>query len=147
MFLTSSKLLINKETAFIKEDLDRLPYPEDETYLELTKIEGIIQDDVLKYYIHFGKAISANSAGNILLQQVKPEQLKHFGEVFCDVLNAIYSKDDKSWQPGIIQQTGSYTVYQFGFGKNDGLRSGYNESHSEEIETLIEDKISANHNK
>lgn len=142
MLLTSSKLLINKETAFVKQDLDNLPYPESIKYLELSNTERIIQNDVLKYYIHLGKAITPNSAGNVLFQPVNQKQLKHFGDAFCDSLNAIYSKNNKSWQPGIIQITDSYIVYQFGFGKNNDLKSEYNESFNEEIETLIEDKIS-----
>lgn len=139
---TSPKAVVYHETSIVKADIDNLPYPENKDYLQPTKNESLIIEDVLNYYRHLGKSITPNSAGSILFQNVSQKQLEHFGDVFCDSLNAIYSKVNKSWQPGIIQITDSYIVYQFGFGKNNNLKSEYNESFNEEIETLIEDKIS-----
>src|SRR6185369_8284115 len=54
---TSAESMINLETTCKKEDIDSLPFPEDYSYLELSPSEQIIQDDVLNYYIHLGKAI------------------------------------------------------------------------------------------
>lgn len=142
VIIRSGSCLVLTETEINKRDIDSLPYPEDVSYLNLSKSEKILQNDVLTYYIHLGKAITPNSAGNILFQPVPQKQLKHFGEVFCDALNAIYAKNNKSWQPGIIQITDSYIVYQIGFGENNGLKSQYDDSFNEEIEKLIEDKIS-----
>jgi len=142
VIIRSGSCLVLTETEINKRDIDSLPYPEDDSYLNLSKSEKILQNDVLSYYIHLGKAITPNSAGNILFQPVPQKQLRHFGEAFCDMLNSIYLKNNKSWQSGIIQIKGSYIVYQFGFGKNNGLKSEHNIIFNEEIKTLIEDKIS-----
>lgn len=123
MFLTSSKLLIQSETAFLKEDLDNLPYPENEEYLQLSVSEKILQDDVLDYYIHLGKAISKGSAGAKLNEKVSYTQLEEYGQVFCEWLNPIYEEKDKkgkiiqNWQIGSVYQTENFTIYQFIYGK------------------------------
>ncbi len=142
MLLTSPKLLINKETAFIKEDLDCLPYPENEEYLTLSSTEKILQDDVLNYYIRLGKAISKNSDGAILHKNVGKLELQEYGEVFCNTLNEIYAKNNKSWQLGKVYQTSLYSICQFGFGKNDGLKFQYFDSLDDEIKLLMENQAS-----
>ncbi|MES2108771.1 MAG: N-6 DNA methylase [Bacteroidota bacterium] len=142
MLVTSSKLLIHKETAFVKEDLDMLPFPADESMISLSDEEKFVIDDVLNYYIHLGKSISRRSAGNLLLQKATANQLQSFGEVFCNSLNSLYAKSGKSWQTGNVYYTGPYTVYQFGFGKTGDLNQTIEEISSENISSLIENKLS-----
>lgn len=138
----SASALVKQETYINKEDIESLPFPDDETYLNLSKTETLIQNDVLKYYIHLGKAITSNSAGSVLFQQVTQKQLEQFGAIFCDSLNTIYSRNNKSWQSGKIQQNNYFIIYQFGFGKNEGLISDYKQDFDKEVEALIEDKLS-----
>ena len=116
----SSNCLIQHETAVRKGDILSLPYcPENQEYLRLSKEEKILQDDVLQYYIHSGKAISEKGEGRKLHQKVSEEQLRSFGEVFCSALNPIYAKHGKSWQCGNFYQTEAFTIFQFGYGKNN----------------------------
>ena len=117
----SSSSLVLRETAIREGDILSLPFPKNKEYLGLSESEKILQEDVLKYYIHLGKAIGEKGQGRKLQEKVSQEQLKKFGETFCNVLNPIYAKNGKSWQSGIFYQTQSFTIYQFGYGKNKGL--------------------------
>lgn len=138
---TSSKAVVYHETSLVKEDIDSLPYPEDSGYLCATQTEEIIIDDVLNYYRHLGKAISKNSDGAILHQKVSTIQMKDYGDVFCNTLNEIYAKNNKSWQLGKVYQTSQYSICQFGFGKNGGLKIEYLDDLDQEIKSLVQNEI------
>ncbi len=139
----SSKALVYHETSIVKEDIDNLPYPEDEKYLIPSEEESIIINDVLQYYRHLGKAISKNSAGAVLHQAITDEELQAFGTTYCEVLNDIYAEDGKSWQKGEILQSPTFISYQFGFGKNGGLKSDLKKNTALDFQTLI-DNINSN---
>ena len=118
MFSISSQAMINKETVFIKEDFDNLPFPEDESLLNPSPTEKILQEDVLNYYIHLGKAISEKGEGKKLYEKVQEGQLMEYGQVYCDMLNPIYEQKEKQkWQIGSVYQTDNFTVFQFIYGK------------------------------
>ena len=118
----SSSALVLTETDVNKSEILSVPYsPENEGYLELSETEKILQEDVLEYYIHLGKTISGKGQGRKLHEKVSQEQLKKFGQIFCDTLNPIYAKNSKSWQCGKFSQTQLFTICQFGYGKNKGL--------------------------
>ncbi len=136
----SSKAIVYHETSIVKEDIDNLPYPQDEKYLDTSAGESIIVNDVLKYYRHFGKAITDNSAGKILHNPIGSKELNPFGTAFCEVLNEIYAEDGKSWQAGRLLITPTYVSYQFGFGKNGGLINEIQELPSDEkIQAMLDD--------
>ena len=139
MLSTSSKLLINKETALVKEDIDNLPLPKIDNYLKTSQEESIVVKDLLKYYRHLGKAISQRSAGKILHDLINREELQPFGTVFCEVLNEIYAEDGKSWQAGQVLLTPTYVRCQFGFGKDGGLINHIKDVPEKEIQTLLND--------
>lgn len=143
MLSTSAALLINKETVLRKEDIDTLPYPDDEKYLETSKHESIIVNDVLKYYRHLGKAITKNSGGHILHEPVTQSELETFGETYCDLLNDIYAENGKSWQVGQVIHTSTFISYQFGFGKDGGLQKNFKINAKTDFNTLL-NNIKAN---
>lgn len=119
----SPKAMVYHETSIVKEDIDNLPYPLDEKYLTVSNYEAIVVKDVLDNYRHLGKAITKKNHGYILHKSVAPNELETFGKVFCNVLNDIYAEDGKSWQAGQVLQTPTFISYQFGFGKDDGLKN------------------------
>jgi len=137
--LISGSCMVLTETEINKRDIDALPFPENIEYLNLTKAEKILLEDVLEYYIHLGKAISEKGQGRKLHEKVSQEQLKKFGEIFCEALNPIYSKNDKSWQCGKFSQMQSFTICQLGYGKNEGL--SYERFDHEELENIIKPLI------
>lgn len=138
----SSSCLVLTETDVNKSDFLSLPFPDDLSYLEISKFEKIIQNDVLKYYRHLGKAISKNSAGAILHETITNKELTKFGDSFCAVLNDIYAEDDKSWQKGTITQSPNFISYQFGFGKNGGLQNKKIESSEQDFQFLLNNTTS-----
>lgn len=142
MLSTSSKLLINKETTFVKEDLDTIPFSKRSEQLLLNQFEKLIVDDVLRFNIHLGKAISNKSDGAILHHTVKEKQLLEYGETLCQELNDIYERNGNSWQAGKISRMPSYTVYQIGFGKEGGLKHEFVQNELDKsVETLINNDI------
>ena len=132
IYATSPEAVI-RGTACKKEDIDSLPFPDNKELLQLSKAEKIIQDDVLDYFIHLGKSIAKNRDGAILHQPTIENELLDFGKIYCETLNEIYSKKDQSWQLGKVIHSPMFVSYQFGFGKNDGLKYEYNEEKSDEV--------------
>lgn len=142
MLATSSKLLINKETTIVKEDLDMIPFASSDL-IKISDADQILLDDLLTYEIHLGKAITKNSSGATLHHTVKEIQLKEYGEVLCIELNDIYAKNGNSWQSGKIYRMPSYTVYQIGFGVDGKLTKEFVDSGLDEsIQSLIDNDAS-----
>jgi hypothetical protein len=141
----SSKAGVYHETSIVKEDIDNLPYPQDEEYLEASDYESIIINDVLKHYRHLGKAITKKHDGHILHEPItEPEpELLPFGKIYCDVLNEIYAEDGKSWQVGEVLQTPTFISYQFGFGKDGGLHYDFKVDAEKDLNSLL-DNIKSN---
>ena len=104
----SPRVIVSHETSILKEDIDNLPYPENEKYLIPSKEETIIIHDVLNYYRHLGKSIAKNSAGKILHEPITPKELEAFGATYCHALNDIYAENGKSWQAGQVLQTPNF---------------------------------------
>ena len=140
---TSSESLINLETACKKEDIDSLPFTLSSGKLEMNKFEEILQMDVLNFYIHLGKSIGVRGAGSVLHHKVNAIQLNNFGDVFCNSLNSIYKKNNKSWQAGRIYQNSSFVIYEFGFGEDGKIKHGFLSFDDEsEIKQLVVDELS-----
>ena len=84
----SRQHLISKVTAILKKDIENIPFPVDESEMELSEIEQILVDDVLDYmFDFFNKGEKAK-----VLKPVNDEQLGLFGETFCKVLNTVYDR-------------------------------------------------------
>ncbi|MDX2246184.1 MAG: N-6 DNA methylase [Bacteroidia bacterium] len=143
LMATSSSSLVLTETDVNKSEILTIPFPENKKFLRLSYPEEIIQNDVLKYYIHLGKAISKNNAGKILHDPISSEELEAFGETYCNALNDIYAENGKSWQPGQVLHTPTFVSYQFGFGKDGGLKHEMKTNSEQEFDSLFND-IKAN---
>ncbi|MCC5944087.1 MAG: N-6 DNA methylase [Bernardetiaceae bacterium] len=119
---TSASALILSETAINVADIANLPFPKNESDLQLVETENIILSDMLNYYIHLGKAINKGE-GRILNNKVSPDQLEAYGHVFCNVINSIYEEKDatgntiQKWQIGRVYQSAAYSIYEFIYGK------------------------------
>lgn len=134
---TSSKSAVYHETSMVKDDIDNLPYPQNSSYLQPSKSEIILIDEVLSFYRHLGKAITKNSSGAALHTEVNNNQLREFGEVLCEELNEIYSKNGNSWQQGDVYKTSSFTVCQLGFGPDGKLEYNLLNELDESVEKLL----------
>ena len=141
LLATSPSAMISQE-VIRKTDMATLPFPENEEYSELSETEKILQNDVSEYYVHSGKAVSEKGAGWKLNKKVSTEQLESFGKVFCDVLNPIYAENGNSWQCGKFYQTQSFTICQFGYGKNQGISFQIFDKSDDIVNPLIYDHTS-----
>ncbi len=82
-----SKVFVAKATAILKQDIDALPFPEDEAELDLAFWEKAIIDDVLEYMAPFVR-LGQNS--ELLEQAASKEQLRLYAEMFCRMLGTVY---------------------------------------------------------
>lgn len=124
----SGSCMISTETEINKRDIDSLPFSEDETeldYLKLSESEKIIQDDVLKYYIHLGKSINTGKSGAKLHNRVDISMLKEYGQTFCSLINPTHAENEMFWQVGDVYKTPdeSFVAFQFIFGKGKKVQS------------------------
>lgn len=134
----SPSTLINQETSFKKQDIDTLPFGLQKQGFQFSESEKILQNDTLDYYIHLGKGITRNSAGKILHDPVLSDELRTFGTTYCEALNEIYAQDGKSWQAGEMLQTPNFVRYQFGFGRNGGLKNELRNLDGHKFHSLLE---------
>ncbi|MCY1662585.1 Eco57I restriction-modification methylase domain-containing protein [Chryseobacterium sp. SL1] len=140
----SPSALVGHETSIKKNDLETLPFPDDadSDYLTLSATETVVRDDVLNFYKHLGKSITAGNDGYKLHQVVTSDQLVSYGNIFANELNLIYSNDEQSWQLGRVYQTTLFSICQIAFGKNNTLIHKISDEFDELIMPIIEDKLS-----
>lgn len=98
-----------------QSDILNLPYPENREDMQPGPAEIIVQDDVLNYYITAGK----KSIKSPLNNPVTAEQLRAYGEVFCDTLNPIYAQNGMEWFARGFHLADAAIIYVFCFGKPD----------------------------
>ncbi len=85
--LNGSKALVGKATALSKSDIDSLPYPENETELQLTFWERVLADDTLKYlapYVRLGQK------SDLLTQAADADVLRDYAMLYCRLLGSLY---------------------------------------------------------
>jgi hypothetical protein len=85
--LNSSRSLIGRATAIIKQDIDQLPVPTSNSELDLSFWESAMAEDVLKYmadYIRLGQ----NS--DLLKKKASKDDLKLYADLFVRMLGSIY---------------------------------------------------------
>jgi hypothetical protein len=118
LLATSSSALVSHETAISQNEFLELPLPENAEYLKLSNAEKIIQEDILQYYFHLGKGIK-DGKGIILNQNVTQDQLRVFGEVFCETMNTEHdhTEENRAWQIGEVHETENFIAFQFTFGE------------------------------
>ena len=122
----SSSALVFTESDINQSEILSVPYfPEHKEYLELSETERILQEDMLQYYVHLGKAISEEGQGRKLYEKVTHEQLEEFGKIFCNTINPLHAENNMFWQIGDVYETPEKTciVYQFIFGVKKEYRS------------------------
>lgn len=109
----SGQYMISRATAILKDDIENLPYPENETELDLSDIEKILADDVLDYVLEF-RSLGENSNA---VRPVTAEQLKQFGLTYCRVLNSVYRK----FAPYKHVTSSSYVCFPFYYGEKPDI--------------------------
>jgi hypothetical protein len=132
----SGEFMINKSTSLLKEDIDNLPYPENERELELSNIEKILVDDVLDYMLEFRRKGESSK----ILRNVKPNQLIQFGELYCEILNSVYD----NFKPYPPIETESFICYPFYYQKRPEIEIRNPNSFEENLNKLAVKTIGKN---
>lgn len=83
---TSPEYLVNKSSAFRAADLLDLPFPESPEELDLSSLDEALIDDALMYAAEFKRKGDAA----LIHRRPLPEEMKQFGDFFCQVLGSIY---------------------------------------------------------
>jgi hypothetical protein len=138
--VSSRSGITRSSSTILKNDIMNLPYPEDNLELELLASEKIIRDDVLNYLIEF----SSYGETAKVMRQTTIEDLRQFGNVFCDVLNSIYEENNAIFHLIEIIKTKSFICCVFRYGKktNTNIEPEYSPELEEKIEKLIYNNIS-----
>lgn len=119
LYCISSSCLVMTESDVNKSEILSLPFSDVQNFLELSNSEIIIQNDVLDFYIHFGKAISKNSAGEKFYLKTTSLVLELYGKAFCDLINPLHGEDNMVWQVGDVYtlENERFIAFQFIYGK------------------------------
>jgi hypothetical protein len=128
--------MIGRATAILKKDIESLPYPEDETELELTETEQILVDDVLDYMLDFRR----NGEKSVGEKPVNDYQLQQFSEIYCKVLNSVY----KEFQPYDPLQTNSFICFPFYYKDKPQIMTGSMDELENDLYELIQNNTSTN---
>ena len=132
----SGRYMIGRVSSILKEDIESLPFPKDETELELSEIEQILVDDVLDYMLDFRRK-GENSAGE---KPVNDHQLQQFSEIYCRVLNSVY----KEFQPYDPLQTNSFICFPFYYKDKPQIMTGSMDELENDLYELIQNNTSTN---
>jgi hypothetical protein len=85
--LNGSQALVGKATAILKQDLDALPYPEDEADLGLSFWEAILRDDVLD---HVSEFIRLGQDSPLLKDAADTATLEAYATTFRKLLGSVH---------------------------------------------------------
>jgi hypothetical protein len=132
----SGRYMVGRATSILKGDIESLPYPEDETELELAEIEQILVDDVLDYMLDFRR----NGEKSVGERPVDDHQLHQFSETYCRVLNSVYKK----FQPYKPLKTDSFICFPFYYKDKPQIRTGSMDELEADLYELIQNNTSTN---
>lgn len=131
--LISSKFAVtqNNTTAVVKRDFDSLPFPINNfDELRLSKIETIIQNDIISYWIDYSTGLKN---GLKIFEPSSLKDLKNFGKLYCSQLNSTY--DD--FQAATPIFTDSFICYPFYIGEKPLIELPNKEELEAHLQNLI----------
>lgn len=133
---SSGSYMVSRATAYNKEDIYNLPYPENEDEFEFSELEHLLINDVLDYMVEFRKKGEASS----IMEPVNQEQLIRFGETYCKLLNTIYKK----FKPYPHIETDNFICFPVYFGDEPNLEITDPDQFEESLNRLVYKKIGRN---
>ncbi len=130
IYATSGQILVGKNTAILKEDIMRLPVPDDS--FSLTKIDENIIDNVnihMQEFLRHGEKAKILKPLNDLILEIKL-----YGEEFTYILNNLYSDGNKFFK--------LTDIIEFGNKEFVGAIFSYDSEEKDEPVILFESEIS-----
>jgi methylase of polypeptide subunit release factors len=110
IMVISGSIKIGRVTAFIKKDIDHLPFPEDQGKLKISQADQILINDIINFQLQ--------EKGE-LLEKVTKKHLMEFANIFCKTLNSVYKADEKSFRLFKILDAGEYFALHIVYGTDD----------------------------
>lgn len=107
--LTSARAGIQKATALQKKDIDDLPFPPDETELDISANEEIVLADALAFYRDFQRL--GDEAD--VMRLTRAEDHRAFAQVFSKQINVVHKK----LRPLPVKSWAGVSCQPFVFGK------------------------------
>lgn len=131
LIVTSGRMMIEKATALNKEDIERIPYSENND-LCITEAESIIVNDIIK-----------DTASKVKTAQILNASvfLDSFSSVFCKTLNSVYEEKGKSFKLHKVLVAEKYFALHFEYTSNNITSSIENTKY---IEEYIQEVIPTN---
>jgi methylase of polypeptide subunit release factors len=127
-----SKAFVAKATAVLKQDIDRLPFPKDESQMKLSFWERVIRSDTLTYFRDFVR-LGQNSA--LLARSASIQVVLDYGALLRRMLASVYQNlvvGAPIFLDGLICQP-----FYFGTPPDDDI---VKQKHGETLRSLIYDK-------
>lgn len=106
--LISGRILVGRKNSLYKSDIMALPYPDDMQDIDLNHWEQVLVDDIGDYLVDFCR--SGENAK--VLSETNEDDLRGFGEMYCEVLNPVY----KQFRPLEPISIDSFICYPFCYG-------------------------------
>ena len=129
--------------TYTQQDIMNLPFPEDQSEIELSEYEQILVDDTLNYGLDFlGKETGVKS-----LESASVLEIKEFGLVFSKVLNSLFEEGNKNYKLENIYKTESLIGVSFNYTTNKSYNAEIltDEECEVSLAKLIQNKISTNY--
>ena len=106
--LISGRILVGRSNSLYASDILALPYPEDARDIELNFWEQALIADIGDHLVDFHR----KGEKSAVLSETCEDDLYNFGEMYCNILNPVYTHF-KPLQPISI---GSFICYPFCYG-------------------------------
>lgn len=130
---SSAQAGVGRATTILKNDIVNLPYPEDDKYFALSKVEKYFAEDTLNYMMDW---IKGTKNKLYILDEVSSSQLEDYQKVYCELLNSIY----KEFKPLKIIPTEQFIVSIFYYKTKPSECLVKDTICDEDLELLINDK-------
>ncbi|MDR1911310.1 MAG: SAM-dependent methyltransferase [Helicobacteraceae bacterium] len=133
LIATSGKIGIDKATVLLKQDIDSLPYPANINDVKLSNIEKYFAGDVIDYMLDW-----INGKNDLpIFKSINDEQLKEYINIYCTLLNTVYSK----FKLCDLLKTDHFIVIAFCYGKEPTNPIFWKQEKTEDLNVNINDII------
>ena len=129
--------------TYTQQDIMNLPFPEEQSDIELSEYEQILVDDTLEYGLDFlGK-----ETGVMSLESASEQEIEEFGLVFSKVLNSLFEDGNKKYQLENIYKTETLIGVSINYSANTYSEPVIFADEESEVSLakLIQNKISTNY--
>lgn len=129
--------LVGHATTFLKDDIDRVPYPEDLNELSLSFWEEALCEDTLKFFTDY---IRLGQNSELLTQAANTDDLLNYSKMFVQMLGSIYD----NLKAAVPIFSNGLTCQPFYFGEPPDLSWIYEQPEYGLREIIYDDKYHAN---